>query len=61
MTTPGFPPHTLDPEGTPVWITDLASDNPHHILHVVHGIEPEEALERLGARTRLMQIGRAHV
>ncbi|GAA4812954.1 DUF6461 domain-containing protein [Streptomyces ziwulingensis] len=55
MPTPGFPPHTLDPEGTPIWITDLASDAPNHILHVVRGIEPAEALERLGAKTRLMQ------
>ncbi|WP_250291746.1 DUF6461 domain-containing protein [Streptomyces atroolivaceus] len=55
MPTPGFPPHTLDPEGTPIWITDLASDAPNHVLHVVHGIEPAEALERLGAKTRLMQ------
>lgn len=55
MPTPGFPPHTLDPEGTPIWITDLASEAPHHVLHVVRGIEPAEALERLGAKTRLMQ------
>jgi hypothetical protein len=55
MPTPGFPPCTLDSEGTPMWITDLADDVPNHILHVARGIEPAEALEVLGAKPSLIQ------
>ncbi|MGW1564507.1 DUF6461 domain-containing protein [Streptomyces sp. NPDC002144] len=55
MPTPGFPPSTLDSEGAPIWITDLASGDPNHILHVVRGIEPAEALEVLGAKPELIQ------
>ncbi|MFJ9562792.1 DUF6461 domain-containing protein [Streptomyces fuscichromogenes] len=55
MPTPGFPPSTLDSEGTPIWISDLAAGDPNHILHVVRGIEPAEALEELGAKPGLIQ------
>ncbi|MCX4428579.1 DUF6461 domain-containing protein [Streptomyces mirabilis] len=55
MPTPGFPPNTLDSEGTPIWITDLASGHPNHTLHVARGIEPAEALEVLGAKPGLIQ------
>ncbi|MFD9053589.1 DUF6461 domain-containing protein [Streptomyces zaomyceticus] len=55
MPTPGFPPSTLNTEGTPIWITDLAAGDPNHILHVVRGIEPAEALEVLGAKQSLIQ------
>lgn len=55
MPTPGFPPSTLDSEGTPIWISDLASGEPNHTLHVVRGIEPAEALEALGAKAELIR------
>ncbi|GAA4553251.1 hypothetical protein GCM10023192_85040 [Amycolatopsis samaneae] len=56
MPTPGFPPHTLDSRGDPIWITELTSDeDPNHTLHVVNGLEPAEALETLGAKPRLFQ------
>ncbi|MFJ9352165.1 hypothetical protein [Streptomyces sp. NPDC101237] len=47
MGTPGFPRHTLDSEGLPVWIRDLASDDPNHSLHVVRDMGPVRALEAL--------------
>ncbi|KES03134.1 hypothetical protein BU52_32290 [Streptomyces toyocaensis] len=49
MPTPGFPVGTLDSEGTPIWITDVATEDPHHSLHVVRGLDPAAALEALGA------------
>jgi len=55
MPTPGFPPHTLDSEGTPIWISELANCDPNHILHVVRGIEPAEALRVLGAKPGLIR------
>lgn len=55
MPTPGFPPGALDSEGLPIWIRDLATDDPNHILHVVRGLEPAEALEALGAKPGLIQ------
>ncbi|MFE3882790.1 DUF6461 domain-containing protein [Streptomyces lydicus] len=55
MPTPGFPSSTLDSGGAPIWITDLAAGDPNHILHVVRGIEPAEALEELGAKPGLIQ------
>jgi hypothetical protein len=48
MGTPGFPPHTLDPDGLPVWIRDLACEDPHHSLHFAKDVEPVRALEALG-------------
>ncbi|WP_030883884.1 DUF6461 domain-containing protein [Streptomyces sp. NRRL F-5053] len=53
--TPGFPPSTLDSEGTPIWITDLAADDPNHLLHVARGIEPAQALQVLGADPGLIR------
>ncbi|MER6538882.1 hypothetical protein ABT215_34825 [Streptomyces sp900105755] len=47
MVTPGFPPNTLDSEGLPVWIRDLASDDPNHSLHFVRDMGPVRALEAL--------------
>lgn len=55
MPAPGFPPNTLDSSGDPIWISELASDVPHHTLHVVSGLEPAEALETLGTKPRLFQ------
>jgi hypothetical protein len=56
MPTPGFPPNTLDSEGDPIWISELASDRDrNHTLHVVRGLEPAEALATLGAKPRLFQ------
>jgi hypothetical protein len=55
MSTPGFPAGTLDAEGAPIWISDLAEEEPHHTVHVVRGLEPTEALELLGAKPRLFQ------
>ncbi|MFI0463486.1 MULTISPECIES: DUF6461 domain-containing protein [Saccharopolyspora] len=55
MPTPGFPPDTLDGEGIPIWITQLASDDPNHAVHVVRDLEPADALEALGAKPRLFR------
>ncbi|CAL9335118.1 hypothetical protein [Streptomyces sp. enrichment culture] len=55
MSTPEFPPNTLDSQGTPIWLSELASDEPHHTLHVVRGLEPAQALEALGANPKLFQ------
>ncbi|MFD9698084.1 DUF6461 domain-containing protein [Lentzea sp. NPDC059081] len=55
MPTPGFPPTALDSAGDPIWVSDLASVEPNHTLHVVKGLEPAEALEVLGANPRLFR------
>ncbi|MFD9890510.1 DUF6461 domain-containing protein [Amycolatopsis sp. NPDC059027] len=55
MSTPGFPPNTLTAEGDPVWLVELAAEDPNHTLHVVKGLEPAEALEALGAKPRWFQ------
>lgn len=49
MPAPGVGPDTLDEIGCPVWITELANDDPNHLVHVVRDLEPAEALELLGA------------
>lgn len=49
MSTPGFGPDTLDESGCPVWISELANDDPNHLVHVVRDLEPADALELLGA------------
>jgi hypothetical protein len=49
--TPSFPAGTLDDNGFPVWITDLAArDDPNHTVHVVRGLAPADALQVVGAR-----------
>ena len=50
MRTSGFPGGTLDEDGFPVWITDLAAPDPNHTVHVVRGLAPADALQMLGAR-----------
>jgi len=55
MPTPGFPPHTLDDEGSPIWLDELAAEDPNHTLHVVRGLDPAAALEVLGAKPRWFQ------
>ncbi|WP_433574565.1 DUF6461 domain-containing protein [Nocardia brasiliensis] len=55
MATPGFPPNTLDTEGVPLWISELANDDPNHCVHVVRGLEPAAALEALGAKAPLFR------
>ncbi|MBF6541440.1 hypothetical protein [Nocardia brasiliensis] len=55
MATPGFPPNTLDTEGVPWWISELANDDPNHCVHVVRGLEPAAALEALGAKASLFR------
>ncbi|MGI8312586.1 hypothetical protein [Saccharopolyspora hattusasensis] len=55
MPTPGFPPSTLDAGGGPIWISELASDDPNHAVHVVRDLEPADALEALGAKPRLFR------
>ncbi|MQY19725.1 DUF6461 domain-containing protein [Nocardia macrotermitis] len=55
MSTPGFAPNTLDDEGFPLWISGLEHDDPNHCVHVVKGLEPAEALEALGAKSRLFR------
>lgn len=49
MPTPDFPPNTLDSDGDPLWIVELANADPNHAVHVVRDLEPAEALKRLGA------------
>lgn len=55
MPAPGFPPHTLDDDGCPIWITELAGQDPNHTLHVVRGLEPAAALEAVGAKPHLFR------
>src|SRR4051812_29819610 len=50
MATPGFPPGTLDDLGCPVWITDLADEDPNHTVHVVRDLDPADALLSLGVK-----------
>lgn len=54
MPTPGFPEGTLDQAGFPVWITDLASEEPNHTVHVVRGLAPVDAMQMLGARPAMI-------
>jgi hypothetical protein len=44
-----FGPETVDEEGCPRWITEIASENPNHLVHVVRDVEPARALALLGA------------
>lgn len=52
---PGFAPEMLDDEGTPLWISGLADEDPNHSVHVVRALEPAAALEALGAKARLFR------
>ncbi|MEV8319777.1 DUF6461 domain-containing protein [Streptomyces sp. NPDC059900] len=47
--TPGFPPGTLADDGLPIWISEVASTERHHALHVVRGRDPRQTLEALDA------------
>jgi len=49
MPAPGFGPNTLGEDGCPVWIGELANDDPNHLVHAVRGLEPADALALLGA------------
>ncbi|MFJ2296898.1 DUF6461 domain-containing protein [Streptomyces sp. NPDC087894] len=55
MSTPGFLPNTLDSQGSPIWLSELASEEPNHTLHVVRDLEPAQALEVLGANPQSFQ------
>lgn len=55
MPVPGFPPNALDDDGDPKWITELAAADPNHVLHVVRGLDPQAALEAIGAKPHLIQ------
>lgn len=55
MAVPGFPPNTLDDEGTPLWISGLVDEDPNYSVHVVRGLDPADALEALGAKPRLFR------
>ncbi|MEB3367284.1 DUF6461 domain-containing protein [Saccharopolyspora mangrovi] len=55
MPEPAFPANTLDADGDPKWITELACADPNHVLHVVRGLDPEAALEAVGAKPHLVQ------
>ncbi|WP_216894189.1 hypothetical protein [Nocardia alni] len=52
MSAPGFAPDALDEFGCPTWISELAIDDPNHLLHVVRDLGPADALELLGAERR---------
>ncbi|WP_062973402.1 hypothetical protein [Nocardia flavorosea] len=45
----------MDDEGTPLWISGLANEDPHHSVHVIRGLDPAAALETLGAKPRLFR------
>ncbi|MFR9728287.1 hypothetical protein ACL03H_03595 [Saccharopolyspora sp. MS10] len=49
MSTPGFPPGTLDEDGYPIWLSELDVLDPNHTVHLVRDLEPREALRILGA------------
>lgn len=55
MPAPGFPPGTLDADGDPKWIGELAGANPNHALHVVRDLDPGAALEIIGVKPHLIQ------
>ncbi|MTD55402.1 hypothetical protein GKO32_15650 [Amycolatopsis sp. RM579] len=56
MATPGFAAHLLDEEGGVRWIEALTDEDPHHLVHVVRGLEPAEALVALGAKEKLIRV-----
>lgn len=54
MPTPGFAVGTLDDDGFPIWITDLADAEPNHTVHVVRGLAPADALRVVGATPEMI-------
>jgi hypothetical protein len=48
MTIPGFRAEALTEDGSPKWIDELATADPNHLLHVVRGLAPADALEMVG-------------
>jgi hypothetical protein len=48
MPIPGFPAEAIDENGFPRWITQLGDEYANHLLHVVRGLSPEEALRLVG-------------
>ena len=51
MAVPGFPAEAIDENGFPRWITQLGDGDAHHLLHVVRGLSPEQALRLVGGGT----------
>lgn len=48
MTIPGFRPEALTEGASPKWIDELATADPNHLLHVVRGLAPADAVELAG-------------
>ena len=48
MTVPGFRPEALAEGASPKWIDELAMADPNHLLHVVRGLAPADAVELVG-------------
>ena len=48
MAIPGFLAATLNEYGGPAWIDELATADRNHLLHVVRGLAPVEAVELVG-------------
>lgn len=49
MDTPGFPSGTLDEDGYPIWLSEMAEEEPNAILHLVRDMSPDEVLRGLEA------------
>lgn len=56
MPTRGFSPDELDDDGAPIWISELAGDDPNHTVHVVRDLEPSDALAVLGADPQSVRL-----
>ncbi|HEV3380634.1 MAG TPA: DUF6461 domain-containing protein [Trebonia sp.] len=48
MTIPGFRTEALAEGASPKWIDELATADPNHLLHVVRGLAPADAVELVG-------------
>jgi hypothetical protein len=48
VTIPGFRTEALTEGAIPKWIDDLATADPNHLLHVVRGLAPADAVELVG-------------
>ena len=55
MTIPGFRTAALTKDGSPKWIDELTTADPNHLLHVVRGLAPADAVELVGG-TVLRQL-----